>query len=126
MAEEKNDGRGIIKFGYVFVDDDELSQILSEGCGVVVIRRQGGGYAYFGEPYEKAIPRGSEVLHNYLTGAKSQYGDEALLAVKENGLLVFLTKTESQPVMPTKAPARIPSWMLDKRFRFGKEAANRR
>ena len=48
MTDTKNGGSGIIKYGYVFEDDQSL-KVLAEGHGVVVVRQDGGGYVAFGK-----------------------------------------------------------------------------
>ena len=125
MTDTKNGGRGIIKYGYVFEDDQSL-KVLAEGHGVVVVRQDGGGYVAFGDSHELATAQEKDILFKNLAGARQQYPNQALLVLKENGTLVFLTERPSQPSILPKAPAKIPDWMLDKRFRFGKVAANRR
>ncbi len=125
MADKKNGGSGIIKYGYVFEDDQSL-KVLAEGHGVVVVRRDGGGYVAFGDSHELAIEQEKDVLFKNLAGAEKQYPNQALLVLKENGNLVFLTEKPSQPSILPKAPAKTPEWMLEKRFRFGNVAANRR
>ena len=125
MVNTKKGGSGIIRYGYVFEDDQSL-KVLAEGHGVVVVRQDGGGYVAFGESHELATAQEKDVLFKNLAGARQQYPGQALLVLKENGNLVFLTERPTQPAMLTKAPTKIPDWMLEKRFHFGKVAANRR